>query len=319
MSGRPVAEQEVQRILALVPWLAAHPGAQKSEIAARFGITEQQLAGDLMLVLMIGVPPYSPGEYIDVDGDGDTVTIGLPAYFRRPLRLTPSEGLALLAAGRVLLAVPGSDPAGPLATALEKLARALDLPDVAVEVPRPSVLQAVRDATAAHERIGIQYWSAGRDDTTERRVDPAAVFFAEGAWYLSAWCHLATDHRLFRVDRIRALRTTGEHFETPQAGAELPGIYNPRPDDPRVTLDLPASARWVVERYPAESVVDDGDRLRVTLAVSETAWLERLLLRAGPDARVVEPSDLADVAAVAAARVLNRYRGGSRAGERLRA
>jgi hypothetical protein len=43
----------------------------------------------------------------------------------------------------------------------------------------------------------------------------------------------------------------------------------------------------------------------VTLAVSEQAWLERLLLRLGPDASVVDGT--ADVAPAAARRVLARY------------
>src|SRR5262249_22101373 len=129
--SRPIADVEVQRILALVPWIVAHPGSTKSDLARRFGITEEQLDDDLALALMVGVPPYSPGDYPDVEGDGDgRVTIRLADYFQRPLRLTPSEGLALLAAGRALLAVPGSDPTGPLATALDRLEAALDLPEL---------------------------------------------------------------------------------------------------------------------------------------------------------------------------------------------
>ena len=115
MSPRAVAGSEVQRILALVPWIVAHPGSPKSEIAQRFGLTIDELDDDLALVLMIGVPPYSPGDYLDVDDDDGLVTIRLADTFRRPLRLNPAEGLALLAAGRALLAVPGSDPDGPLA------------------------------------------------------------------------------------------------------------------------------------------------------------------------------------------------------------
>ena len=39
-------------------------------------------------------------------------------------------------------------------------------------------------------------------------VDPYAVFAAEGEWYLTAWCHLRGDERVFRMDRItRAERT----------------------------------------------------------------------------------------------------------------
>ena len=100
MSPKPVAGTEVQRILAIVPWIVANPGASKEEIATRFGMTLEQLDEDLLLVLMIGVPPYSPGDYLDVDDDGEFVTIRLADQFSRPLRLTPAEGLALLAAGR---------------------------------------------------------------------------------------------------------------------------------------------------------------------------------------------------------------------------
>ena len=112
MSPRALAGPEIQRILALVPWIVAHPGSAKTEIALRFGVTTQQLDDDLALVLMIGVPPYSPGDYLDVEEDDEGhVTIRLADYFQRPLRLTPAEGLALLAAGRALPRFPGPIPA----------------------------------------------------------------------------------------------------------------------------------------------------------------------------------------------------------------
>jgi proteasome accessory factor C len=306
--SRPLAEHELSRILALVPWIVAHPGRPKSEVAERFGVSVSQLESDLDLVLMIGVPPYSPAEYIDVDAEGDTVTIRLADYFRRPLRLDPGEGLALLAAGRALLAVPGSDPRGPLATALEKLEAALELPDLVVAIDAPEHLDAVRVAAERDERLEIDYWSAGRDELTTRRIDPTTVFFALGEWYVDAWCHRAGDERLFRVDRIRAVRPTGERFEA-GASSLTPGeVYRPRGDDPRVTLLLPASASWVAESYPAESVDETSDgRLRVRLAVSEPAWLARLLLRVGTDASVDDPPELRTVAADAAARIKARY------------
>ncbi|MDQ1520018.1 MAG: proteasome accessory factor [Actinomycetota bacterium] len=310
MSPRPIAEHEVQRILALVPWIVAHPGSTKSELAERFAITEEQVDDDLALVLMIGVPPYSPGDYLDVEEDADGgVTIRLADYFRRPLRLTPNEGLALLAAGRALLSVPGSDPIGPLATALDKLEAALDLPGLVVEVGEPPFLHEVRDAEARHERLSIDYWSAGRDEMTQREIDPLVVFFATGAWYVSAFCHRVGGERMFRVDRIRAVRPTGEHFEASEDSGEPARVFNPHPDDPKVTLRLRPSAAWVPESFPTEGVRERRDgTLDVDLVVSEDAWLERLLLRLGPEAKVVAPTDRQSTAAATAARVLARYR-----------
>jgi proteasome accessory factor C len=137
------------------------------------------------------------------------------------------------------------------------------------------------------------------------------VFHAFGHWYAAAYCHLARDERLFRVDRIRAVRQTGENFD-PTAGEEPDfgeRVYHPRPDDPRVTLDLDPEATWVLESYPSEQAEERPDgSWRVVLAVSERAWLERLLLDLGPAARVVAPAALRAVGAEAANRLLTRYR-----------
>jgi predicted DNA-binding transcriptional regulator YafY len=50
----------------------------------------------------------------------------------------------------------------------------------------------------------------------------------------------------------------------------------------------------------------DG-RLRVTFTVVGDRWLERVLLRLGPEAEVVSPGDLRDAGRDAARRVLARY------------
>src|SRR4029077_15012229 len=62
--SQPEAEIQLERVLAMVPWLATHPGVHKDEIAARFRVSRAQLEKDLTLIMMVGVPPYSPGDYI---------------------------------------------------------------------------------------------------------------------------------------------------------------------------------------------------------------------------------------------------------------
>ena len=138
------------------------------------------------------------------------------------------------------LAVPGSDPDGPLATALAKLEDALELPGLVVDVGEPGQLAAIRDAVAHHRRVEIEYWSAGRDELTTRRIDPEVVFFATGEWYVGAYCHRARDERMFRVDRIRSVEPTGETFEPGATGFETGDVYTPRADD---TRDARARAR----------------------------------------------------------------------------
>ena len=101
-----------------------------------------------------------------------------------------------------------------------------------------------------------------------------------------------------------------ESFEPP-ASPSTYAVYTPSADDPRVVLDLSPAARWVLDDHPVEAVEERPDGwCRVTLAVSARPWIERLLLRLGPEARVVDATgDLAGVpiAADAARRVLARY------------
>jgi proteasome accessory factor C len=305
--SRTDAPPQLERVLAMIPWLATHRGVAKAEVAERFRITEEQLDGDLALIMMVGVPPYSPGDYINVTYDDDTVDLWLAPYFTAPLQLTAAEGLALLAGGRTLLAVPGSDPTGPLATAIDKLEHALGVTEVTVALASPPFLDAVRDAAEAGHRIEIEYWSSGRDALTTRRIDPGPPFFALGEWYTDAYCWLRDGPRMFRIDRIRAVTATEETF--PPARASVGGaVYHPRPDDPRVTLELPRGASWVTESAPAESVEELADgRQRIVVPVSEAAWLERILLQVGPDAVVVDPPDWRATGRSAAARVRARY------------
>lgn len=307
---RPDSAARLRRLLSVIPWMLDHQGSSVHDIAARFGLSVPELERDLELIPFCGLPPYSPDRLIDCEIVDGQVFLRFADYFARPLSLTPSEGFSLLAAGRTLLAVPGSDPDGSLASALNKLADVLGAAGgVAIELEPGRYLDGLRTAAEAGEQVEIDYYALGRDALTTRIIDPHAVFAAGGGWYVDAWCHSAADDRLFRVDRVRGLRATGKHFTPdPDRTAQRESVFHPRDSDPRVTLLLDPDATWVTESYPVESVETlAGGRQQVTLAVSEQAWLERLLLRLGPAASVVGPPTLAGVAAEAATRLLTVY------------
>ncbi len=290
--------------------MAAHDGPTLEEVCARFGCTEDELVDDLQLLFLCGLYPYTPDTLIDVDIAEGRVWIRYAEYFSRPLRLTPAEGLALLAAGQAVLATPGADENGPLARGLRKLAGVLGVTaneavEVALAPAPPEVMAALSEAVTAHRQVELDYYSFGRDQWSRRVIDPYAVFSAGGQWYVSAWCHAVDDERLFRLDRVRAATLLERTFDAPAIRPDF-AVYRPRPQDPRVVLELEPPGRWVLDQYPVEEVTElDGGRARVRLAVSEQAWLERLLLRLGPAVRVVEGE--AEVGARAACRLLQRY------------
>lgn len=311
---RVSASTRLRRVLAMVPWLVGRPeGASIDEICSRFGVKRQELLADLEVLWMVGVHPYTPAELIEVDVEDDRVSIRLADWFRQPLRLTPDQALALVATGQSLAAVPGADPEGPLARGIAKVAGVLGVEPDAVEVElgdaAAETIELLQAAVDQRRRVHLDYYTYGRDERTSRDVDPLRVFADQGQWYLQGYCHLSEDERIFRIDRITDVSmleepATAHEPETPS------GIYQPGEDEPRVVLRLAPSARWVPEQYPVESMTqaDDGS-LTVTLAVSAPAWLERLLLRLGPDAQIVDgPPELRALSARGAAEILERYR-----------
>ena len=314
--SRTSAGERLGRLLSIVPWVASHDGPTLEEVCRRFEVTEDELLADLDLLFLCGVHPFTPDALIEVDVAGGRVWIRFADYFRRPLRLTPAEGLALVAAGEALLSMPSADPDGALAGALAKLGAVLGLgPDPAVDVELApvagDVLDLLEQARATRRKVELGYYSFGRDQTTTRVVRPWRVFNSGGDWYLSGWCEQAGAERLFRLDRVRAARLLAEAFEPP-AGTVTTEVFHPDPASPVVVLDLTRPAWWIAEAYPNEGVERrSAEVLRVRLRAAERAWLERVLLRAGPDATLVEGDDR--VGPEAAARVLARY-GPPRAG-----
>jgi proteasome accessory factor C len=276
----------LQRLLAMVPWIAAQDGPTMAEVGERFGITPAQLAADLEVVWLVGLPPYTPDALIDVVQEGDRVWIHYADVFATAQRLTPDQAVGLLTAGASVLALPGADADGALARGVQKLAAVLGVEtdqvlDVHLGGARVDVLEVLRTAVRDHRRVHLDYYSYGRDTRTERDVDPYLVHAEEGSLYLLGHCHLAVGERRFRVDRIASATLLDEVFDPPSVDRPT-GVFQPAADDPRVVLRLAPEAAWVAETYPVEDVEQEADgSLVVTLVVAAEPWLERLLVNLG--------------------------------------
>jgi proteasome accessory factor C len=307
MSGPRRTADRLRRLLVILPWLMEHGDTPLADLAERFDISEANLIKDLEMASMCGLPPYLD-EMVDVYIDDDMACVGVPRLFDRPLRLTADEGVALLAAVKAALVLPGADQEGALARAVAKLAAAVGDPgELEIDVERPVVLDVVRAAAEGGEKLDITYWSAASDEVTRRRIAPLSVLLERGRWYVAADDERTGEGRLFRIDRIEDAAATGEHFER-HAVPTAVASWLSSGDATEVTLRLPESGRWVAETYPVAEVRDlSGGGLEVRLAVLSQRWLERVLLRVGPDAAVIEPQSMCSVGCEAAERLLARY------------
>ncbi|HJP67063.1 MAG TPA: WYL domain-containing protein [Actinomycetota bacterium] len=316
--GAAKASTRLQRLLAVVPYVVQHPGSRTGDVAKLFDIDEAELLQDLNLLFMTGLPPYGPGDLIDVEVDEGRVWIGMADYFSRPVRLTRSEALALYLRGKALAGAPGLEEAPALTSVLGKLEEGLGSESlgelsgrVAVGAGAPATgnLATIRSAAEERRALEIEYYSAGRGELTARRIDPEQVFLAIGNWYVAAWDHLTEAERLFRVDRIRSITPTGETFQPRGLTGQGRPLYTRTDQDLPVRLVLGPGARWVAEYYEIEHRRElEGGQLEVVLPAKELAWVAKLILRLGGEARVVDPPELVDLVRRTAADTLARYR-----------
>jgi proteasome accessory factor C len=320
------SREQVTRLLALAPYLQTRGDVPLKEVAADFGVSPAQMLKDLRVLYLCGLPGYGPGELIDInvealenDPDG-LVRVANADFLARPLRLGSNEASALIVALHALLDASPSGSREVVERTLAKLEEAAavagDTPLVDVHLPRlrPAVegaRAALEGAIAENRQARLDYYVPTRDETTQRVVDPIAVIRSEGRSYLDAWCHLAEDRRLFRLDRITAL----EVLDTPRVAHDLEprdlsaGLFEPGPDDLRVRLRLSPEMRWFAEYYPVISTAEGADgALEVTLAVNDERWLLRLALRFGHGLTVLEPAELRDRVASVAADALRLHR-----------
>lgn len=292
----------------MLPWVMAHPGARVTEVCERFGYTRAELARDLNLVFVCGLPGYGPGDLMVAYIDGDEVVVDLADYFARPVRLTPAEALLLLASGMAMMST-GEAPEA-LISGVAKLQAAL-LPEgepLAVDLPAPPALvPMLGDAAAAGRVVEIVYTSLATGETTRREVEPWRVFAALGNWYLMGRCRLAEGERIFRVDRIREAALTGEGFILPAALPPAEVRFMPRAEDVQAVIRLGPAAGWVAEYYPVEIVAQDDARTVVRFAASDPAVGARLLVRLGRDAELLEGAEVAAAAADLRFRIKRRY------------
>src|SRR5438552_2594157 len=124
----------------------------------------------------------------------------------------------------------------------------------------------------------LRYFSASRNTTSRREVDPYRLWYASGGLYLIAYCHLRKDVRLFAVERIRSITLTDHPYQMPlgfnveEYVQDALMVMRGRRIDVELLFSKMAAA-WVKDKLwdPSQetTVLRDG-RLRMTLKVADT-------------------------------------------------
>ncbi|HEY1816519.1 MAG TPA: WYL domain-containing protein [Kofleriaceae bacterium] len=306
--------QRLRRLLFIVPFVAKHPeGVEVDQLAKMIGTERDELLSDLELLSQVGPPDGDPGEYLLVSVDEGRVFVDLAHRLTRPLRLTAAEGCSLLLGIRALRESGVAPFDEAMQSAEKKLLAALgrdanEAESLATTTVVASISSPAEAAVAAHlrtlvmaarkrERLEIDYVSASRHGNERRAIDPYGIVHHAGEWYVVGFCHKRGDVRTFRIDRIAALRVTGQKFERPVdfdlEAYRRERLYVPSADavTVRVRLDPLAVTRIGATWPVGEVTMQDDGSAELLVDCEGFEWVTGWVLQLGRHAWIVGPDE----------------------------
>ena len=208
----------IDRISALLVQLQSRPIVRASEMAERFNVSLRTIYRDMRTLSEAGVPICGNS------GIGYSLVEG----YRLPsLMFTKEEAMAFLTAEKIIEQLTDAQNSSYFRQGMDKIRAALrtadkkylhDMDDtIAVYKSRnakeslPNLLQIILSSINDRLVVEIDYTNA-EENKSKRSLEAVGVSYSHPRWYLSAWCHLREEYRMFRLDRISNIKTTdNEH------------------------------------------------------------------------------------------------------------
>ena len=146
----------------------------------------------------------------------------------------------------------------------------------------------------------MQYYTMSRRRRGFRRVAPYRLWFFNGAFYLMAYCYKRRDIRIFAMERIESMVSTGESFDRPQSPdvedlmASSFGVFTGPPVTIRVRFSRQV-AGYIREKiwHPSQRLTAEPDGAVIFEAeVAGTQEIKYWILQWGRQAEVLAPERL---------------------------
>ncbi|MEM8979268.1 MAG: YafY family protein [Pseudomonadota bacterium] len=201
--------RRADRLFQIVQALRGGRLVTAQKLAEDLEVSQRTIYRDIADLQSTGVP---------VDGEAGVGYVMDAGYELPPLMFTRDEVVALVAGARMLKAFGGSGMARAAEEALVKIeavlpqaerARAQNVGVYAESWDLPAMTRDMLDqieiAVDARLRLRFAYETVDGAAST-RTVRPLGLWFWGKVWTLIAWCELREDFRMFRVDRMHALK-----------------------------------------------------------------------------------------------------------------
>lgn len=296
----------LDRISALLVQLQSRPIVKSSDMAERFGVSQRTIYRDMRTLSEAGVP---------ICGNSGVGYSLIEGYRLPSLMFTKEEAVAFLTAEKIIEQLTDTQNSNYFRQGMDKIRAALRAVDkkylhdmentIAVYKSKnvgeslPNLMQVILSSINDKLIVEIDYTNAD-DNTSKRAVEAVGITYSHPRWYLSAWCHLREEYRMFRLDRIDNIKTMGnEHTKKHPPLESLLGC-----DDPQCLTEVVLNTSKEVSRYYAdrcyfmgltkERELADG-RVEQTYMAYSLESLARWVLANADTTTVVKPTEVKDI------------------------
>ncbi len=254
----------VWRLLKIILIICRYQKIKAANIAQELEISTRQVYRDIDCLRLAGVPIYSDKEGYSLSSEFfmPKISLDLPEVLTlmmfidsiQPQRGTPYFNFLSTAGQKIINLLPNNLKKIILENKTEGLV------DFGLETrvnygEIEHIFSKIYKAHMERKIINVEYFTMGREETLLRKIDPYALKFRFGLWYLIGYCHIRDEIRTFRIDRVKVVEITEDTFN-------IPGDFN---------LEVFFSGSWGIMKGKKTSV-----KLRfspeIAKFISEVMW-----------------------------------------------
>jgi predicted DNA-binding transcriptional regulator YafY len=295
------------RLITLIMLLQNRPGQKAADLASELGVSVRTLHRYFAMLDEIGIPIYAErGPY-----GGFSLVRG---YKMPPLVFTPAEAVAVSLGTGLVEDLWGQLYRSAAHSALAKLENLLPEQQreevswarralVTAGLYHPGletladILETLRRAIRETCRVQMLYQSVSRPAPETRQLDPYALAFRWGWWYLVGYCHTRREVRTFRLDRIQELTVLEQTFQTPSGFAARAFMEETTRGQPQVLARLKftraaAPVARLNRLFWSEFAEQMDGSLLVKFPAPDLDWAASTILAYGPVVEVLDPPEL---------------------------
>ena len=283
------SQNQVERLLDLVPYLTSNQGVALEQVAADFHTDKSTVIDDLNTLWMCGLPGYTPLELIDLSFDTGFVTIRNAEVLSQPRKLSNMELATVIVGLSILreLIQPKTDHHEGVSNLLKRLTSSSSIPGPSsiLSSVDPEIRSICAKGMRDKSNISIVYHSFAKDVETTRQVYPFGFQVLDGREYLECFCFESKGFRLFRLDRVKSARILG-------SAQSLPEERNNTEVSRDFHFKVLSESRKVSETFQSTIPADYSSKSEFESSAFNVEWIIRTFCSLNAAAELTSPADI---------------------------